>query len=273
MARDVPSSTKRLRAQAKRAGLDDVTENRIKRWKRDGLLPPARRKGVKGRGGTTSYYPPGTLAQVRELRTLLDDDHYPRDIDKAAVLLFLRGYTVTEHALRRALANLLSGFLSPVTGAGSPEQAARAVRRRHVSDSEATRLGDDDLHERALRSSVEPFFAMLDPAALNRWLAILQADPLRPLLDEGAPIIVDLARGGHLEPTRFLSDLIPNLTLDSFRALAIALSGIVYWIEREWDFVIEHQDQFINECLSELRRPLWKRDTIRIIESLDKGDT
>src|SRR5262245_36317776 len=145
MPTDIPSKADRaLVDELRQAGLSDVSVWRLKRWRKEGLLPPPIQIRVTGRRGSASCYPPGTLEQALALARILERH---RSFPKAAALLFAKGYTVTPNALRQAFAVGLDSIDAAIA------EHARGVRDAHdVPPKVATAVVSQ------LRSSKKPGF-------------------------------------------------------------------------------------------------------------------
>jgi hypothetical protein len=118
-----------------RAGIEDMTLARLQRWQKNGLMPGAEQKRVPGKRGSTSIYPRIAFQQARSLDAILDRH---RSFDKAAILLFLHGYTVDPDAVKRALEAGLVHLDAKIDrykgGATDPDTVAEMVARRSLAE-------------------------------------------------------------------------------------------------------------------------------------------
>lgn len=272
----VPSSIRVLLGQLKRAGIEDVTATQIERWYKAGLLPPSRRRGLGQGRGTTSRFPPGTLAQVRALRGLLKRH---RDLDKVVILLFLDGYHVSERALRHALAQLFADLIDDLDPEGQhrfkePRQVAKDAAERVLSRRLATkderyerrvdieRAGDREAAADALRAVVLPIIGGLDPAAfadaLDRHGLTAAAQELSAIAPELSSFLTEEATEGRLSADHIREEALPRLGRTEFEQLAAALAGLLEWLELRIGLAIHHRDRFIDDCLQALRSPRWR---------------
>ncbi len=105
MPSDVPSKADRALVQHLReAGVEDMSDWRLLRWRRAGLIPSPSQAHVPGQRGSTSEYPEGAFEQALFLVEILKRH---RSLDKAALLLFLHGYEIGPNPVRKAI---LSGL-------------------------------------------------------------------------------------------------------------------------------------------------------------------
>jgi hypothetical protein len=99
MSGSEPSQADRdLAAKASQPDLD-VTPRQVERWRQGGYLLPSARRGL-GRGqGSVATYSSEAVTHARDLAKALRDH---RSLDVAGLVVFLKGHSVKERALKRA---------------------------------------------------------------------------------------------------------------------------------------------------------------------------
>jgi DNA-binding transcriptional MerR regulator len=266
-----PSSSRALRARLARAGID-VSEHQIERWHKAGLLPPPRRRSLGRKLGSTSSYPPGTVAQVRALLRLLDRH---RNLDKVAALLKLNGYTVSARACRLSIEHLLLDPLESLdphgtrrytdpaavaTGAATriTSRRARTDQERNDKARDIALAGGEAAHTRLLASVLLPLFGGLDQANLVEALDKFGLGPVARKISAAVPglaqtISEDVA-AGRMQIDGIRADALPTLTADDYDTLVRVGQLLVAAIEG-FGVAITPADPFVADCIDALRHP------------------
>jgi hypothetical protein len=212
MPSDRPSrADEELVERLENAEIEGMTWTRLKRWRKAGLLPHPAQFRVPGQRGSTSSYPEGTFKQALAVDKVLKRH---RNIDKAAILLFLADYEIDVTALRRAILNALDWLDdeigSAAAGSSDPNEVAHRVGQAIVAERPRTK------EARALRRS------QLKAAGDEQRLASVYAALIRPYI--GTP----LAAGGLLGAFKKIGpDLraVLDLDPDTFSPLELRLDA------------------------------------------------
>jgi hypothetical protein len=117
-----------------------VTEDQMKRWRREGLLPPVTQEPT-GYRGSVVHYPPGTCAQIAAAKKLFLEK---KRADYVGLQLWRRGFPVAERYWRPRLR----------TTAQTTDRVLRIIRRLVARSDRDDQT--DTLQERAARL---PLFA------------------------------------------------------------------------------------------------------------------
>lgn len=140
MPTDKPSTADLdLVARLRAAGVANMTWRKLKRWRKEGLVPDPVQVHAPGVRGSSSSYADDTFEQALTLARILTRH---RSFAKAALLLFARGYAVEARAIQAGLVSGLDWFDAEIARhapgvdtAEVPQAVAHAIVARAAPQS------------------------------------------------------------------------------------------------------------------------------------------
>lgn len=193
----------------------DVSVRQLERWRAAGLISTTRAWGGTGRGGSSSQYDEGTANLVEELVDVLAEE---RSLDLAALILFARGYQISEDGLRAAYANAYEALASFGAQGGDPDGWTRAQsisERRRYTSHPVVRAWRKRIRERPERGPVSRETRAIGASVIH----VLQTGD--PIQDEDAAFVAQASGVGEIaESAELTMDFADTLADLSFPVLA-----------------------------------------------------